>query len=190
MLRNFRKPLIVVAPKVLIRLAAASSTLSEMGPESHFQPVLSTRMSATADEVKRVFFVSGKHFYGLHKRATELGIRDAAFVRLEQLCPFPAKELQDAVAEYRNADGEMLFDLVFIFNSSMVVSFFAAFVWSQEEHRNMGAWSFVFPRFRNLVGISPSYVGRGELCQPAVGVGQEHGLEAEDVLARPFDLHH
>lgn len=61
-----------------------------------------------------------------------------------------------------------------------------AYLWCQEEHRNMGAWSFVQPRLRNLVGVIPKYVGRWELCQPASGVGREHQLEADDIVKRTF----
>ena len=60
------------------------------------------------------------------------------------------------------------------------------FIWSQEEHRNMGAWSFVQPRFRNLVGVNLSYVGRVELCQPAVGVASVHNKETAEVIASTF----
>jgi probable 2-oxoglutarate dehydrogenase E1 component DHKTD1 len=60
------------------------------------------------------------------------------------------------------------------------------FIWSQEEHRNMGAWSFIQPRFRNLVGVSLNYVGREELCQPAVGVSKVHQQEAAAVVEDTF----
>ena len=60
------------------------------------------------------------------------------------------------------------------------------FIWSQEEHRNQGAWSFCSARLRNLVGVNPEYRGRRELCQPAVGVGQEHQREAAHVVQSPF----
>ena len=59
-------------------------------------------------------------------------------------------------------------------------------MWSQEEHRNMGAWNFVAPRFRNLVGVALDYVGREELCQPAVGVGQVHQEEARNLIEDTF----
>ena len=59
-------------------------------------------------------------------------------------------------------------------------------VWSQEEHRNQGAWAFVRPRLARLAGVEAEYAGRGELCQPAVGVGQEHRREAELLLRDTF----
>jgi len=101
MIRSFRKPLVVVAPKILLRLSAAASTLNEMGPGTHFQPVLGDPKDSRS--ITRVVFVSGKHYYALAKYAEEKGISDVAFVRLEQLCPFPTKELQDEVSRYPNA---------------------------------------------------------------------------------------
>lgn len=64
----------------------------------------------------------------------------------------------------------------------------AEFVWSQEEHRNSGAWSFVEPRFRNLLGLHLTYVGRSVLCQPAVGVSSVHKAEEQQVLEDTLSL--
>lgn len=165
MVRNFRKPLVVVGPKTLLRLPAAASALSDMAPGTGFRPVLVDSTSQDPAKVTRVVFVSGKHYYALRKHAEEAGAADVAFVRLEQLCPFPTGRLQEAVAAFPKAK---------------------SFVWSQEEHRNQGAWTFVSPRFRNLVGVDPEYRGRGVLCQPAVGVGQVHQLEAKMVVESAF----
>ena len=104
MLRNFRKPLVVIAPKILLRLSGASSDLTEMGPGSSFVPVLTS--GPAKEGVKRMIFVSGKHFYALKKHAEENGIADTVFVRLEQLCPFPTKELQDEVSKYPNVQSK------------------------------------------------------------------------------------
>jgi len=106
MLRNFRKPLVVVAPKILLRLSAASSDLSEMSTGTHFHPVIPDK-KANPKDVRRVVFVSGKHYYALVKHAEDLGIKDTAFIRLEQLCPFPTKELQDEVSRYQFAKSKL-----------------------------------------------------------------------------------
>eukprot|EP00095_Tigriopus_kingsejongensis_P000620 maker-scaffold275_size226830-snap-gene-0.25 protein:Tk00620 transcript:maker-scaffold275_size226830-snap-gene-0.25-mRNA-1 annotation:"2-oxoglutarate dehydrogenase e1 component dhktd1-like mitochondrial" len=166
MIRNFRKPLVVVGPKVLLRLPAASSSLLEMESGTAFKTVLSDPRfnGREPDQVKKVVFVSGKHYYALARHAEEKNVRDIAFVRVEQLCPFPTQELQDELKKYKNAK---------------------YFVWSQEEHRNMGAWSFVYPRFRNLVGVNLDYIGREVLCQPAAGVGRVHQEEAKYVVEDP-----
>lgn len=99
MLRNFRKPLVVVAPKILLRLSAASSTLAEMDSGTSFEPVIGDK-KANPKEVRRLVFVTGKHYYALVKHAEENNVQDTAFIRLEQLCPFPTKELQDEVSRY------------------------------------------------------------------------------------------
>jgi len=165
MLRNFRKPLVVVAPKVLLRLSAASSDLSEMTPGTHFKPVIGDN-KIDPNAVRRVVFVSGKHYYAVAKHAEENNFEDTAIVRLEQLCPFPTKELQDEVSRYKHVK---------------------KFVWSQEEHQNSGAWSFVQPRFANLVGVhNLAYAGRVPLCQPAVGVGSVHQREVTHIIQETF----
>ena len=117
--------------------------------------------------MSKLIFVSGKHYFTLTKHIEENNIDDAAVIRLESLCPFPAQALQDEIKSYKNAK---------------------TFIWSQEEHRNMGCWSFVSPRFNNLLGVQLSYAGRGELCQPAVGVGQVHQQENRDILTQTFAL--
>jgi len=110
-------------------------------------------------------------------------VTNAALVRLEQLCPFPVKELQDAISYYTSAKGKVI---IIIYNSFYRNFYFLEFIWSQEEHRNMGAWTFVRPRFENMVGVAPHYRGRGELCQPAVGVGEVHRKEAVEVVEAAF----
>merc|ERR1719507_668410 len=166
MLRDFRKPLVVVAPKILLRLAAASSDLSEMASGTHFKPVIGDDKCTNPNAVTRLIFVSGKHYYAVAKHVEENKIEDTAIVRLEQLCPFPTKELQDEVSRYKNVK---------------------KFVWSQEEHQNSGAWTFVEPRFANLVGVRDLvYAGRVPLCQPAVGVGSVHQREVAHVMQETF----
>lgn len=166
MVRTFRKPLIVASPKGILRLPAATSTISEMGPRTTFHAVLSDNAVDPA-LVKRVIFCSGKHYYALEKERNDRQLMDCALIRLESLCPFPAMELQQELNKYSSA---------------------TEFVWSQEEHRNMGAWSFVAPRFQSLVGCQLKYSGRGIMGAPAVGVGKVHKAEAEVVIKEPFQL--
>lgn len=88
-----------------------------------------------------------------------------AIVRVEELCPFPAEAIQQQLQLYKNAD---------------------QFVWSQEEHRNMGAWSFIAPRFSNVVGQQLQYIGRSEHATCAVGVGAVHKQESQDLIDATF----
>ena len=88
MLRNFRKPLIVVAPKVLLRLPAASSSLTDMAPGTTFKPVLSDP-GVKGDKVTRVVFCTGKHFYNLQKERDSRNVDNMAIVRLEVSLMYP-----------------------------------------------------------------------------------------------------
>ena len=164
--RNYRKPLVVVAPKTLLRLPAAASSLDDMGPGTHWHPVLPDTRPHDRDKVEKLIFVSGKHYYTLTKHIEENNFTNVAVIRMESLCPFPAQAIQDEVKSYKNAK---------------------SFIWSQEEHRNMGCWSFVSPRFENIIGVKLSYAGRSELCQPAVGVGQVHQQENKHIIDMTFN---
>ncbi|XP_050405927.1 2-oxoadipate dehydrogenase complex component E1 [Patella vulgata] len=165
MVRNYRKPLIIAAPKVILRLPAAASDLSTMGPGTEFQTVLGDSTSIKPDAVERVIFCSGKHYYNLVKERESRNINNTVFIRLESLCPFPAAEIQAELSKYSKAKD---------------------FIWSQEEHRNMGAWSFVAPRFENVVGCKLRYSGRDVLSTSAVGIGELHQREVKDIMEKTF----
>ncbi|CAL1533206.1 unnamed protein product [Lymnaea stagnalis] len=164
MVRNFRKPLIVAAPKLILRSPAATSSLSEMEPGTHFQPVLSDPDVSPSD-VTRLVFCSGKHYYALCTERESRGAKNVAFIRLESLCPFPTSELQGVLNLYPKSK---------------------EFIWSQEEHRNMGAWTFLASRFENLVGCNLKYVGRQVLGTPAVGIGELHKQEIAELMNNTF----
>ncbi|XP_052754549.1 probable 2-oxoglutarate dehydrogenase E1 component DHKTD1 homolog, mitochondrial [Galleria mellonella] len=162
--RNYRKPLVVASPKVLLRLADAVSPLSEFAPGTHFKPVIGDHL-AEPIKVKRIIFVCGKHYYELHKERVKAKIDDVAIIRVEGLTPFPLQALQKELNKYPNA---------------------RKFIWSQEEHRNMGAWSFVKARFENLLGRRLVYAGRAEAATPAVGTSSLHRPEVEHILREPL----
>ncbi|XP_072032224.1 2-oxoadipate dehydrogenase complex component E1-like [Amphiura filiformis] len=164
MVRNYRKPLIVAGPKVMLRLPAAVSNLADMGPGTSFQPVIPDS-AVDPNRVDRVVFCCGKHYYALAKEREDKQLFNTALIRVEELCPFPTALLQEQLNKYPNAK---------------------AYVWSQEEHTNMGPWFFVNPRFNNLVGCKLSYVGRGPLGTAAAGVGQVHQQEAKQVIQQTF----
>ncbi|XP_076065924.1 2-oxoadipate dehydrogenase complex component E1 [Oratosquilla oratoria] len=166
MIRNYRKPLIMAGPKGLLRLPAAVSPLSDMAPGTHFKPVLGDQ-EVPPENVKKVVFTSGKHYYTLAAEREKRGLKDVALVRVEGLCPFPVHDINQELAKYKNAK---------------------TFVWSQEEHRNMGSWFFVRPRFENLCSTKLKYVGRDSLGTPAVGIGQVHTQEARELLEKTFSI--
>ncbi|EHH18884.1 Putative 2-oxoglutarate dehydrogenase E1 component DHKTD1, mitochondrial [Macaca mulatta] len=103
MVRNFRKPLIVASPKMLLRLPAAVSTLQEMAPGTTFNPVIGDS-SVDPEKVKTLVFCSGKHYYSLLKQRESLGPKrhDFAIIRVEELCPFPLDSLQQEMSKYKH----------------------------------------------------------------------------------------
>src|SRR5262249_36957573 len=142
MKRNFRKPLILMTPKSLLRHKKAVSPIEEF-TAGHFQKVLDDP-AADPNRVRRVLLSSGKVFYDLHARRAEEEKGDVALVRVEQFYPFPVDALQGVVARYRKA---------------------REWVWVQEESMNMGGWTFMEPRLRAL-GHAPLYVGRDSSASP------------------------
>jgi len=160
--RNFRKPLVVMTPKSLLRHKLAVSPLADFAEGSTFRFVIpEIDAIAAPDQVRRVVLCSGKVYYDLLQRRREVGANDVAIMRVEQLFPFPVKTLTRELAAFRNAD----------------------LVWCQEEPENMGAWTFVDRKIeRVLSGIDiaakrPVYAGRAEAASPATGLAKTHAAE-------------
>ena len=167
--RDFRKPLIVMTPKSLLRLRQCTSTIEELGPGSSFHRVMYEKPPSAADrDVKRVILCAGKVYYDLFNRRQELGLEDVtALVRLEQLAPFPKKVLAEELARYPAG---------------------ARIVWCQEEPQNMGAWGFVAPRIEAVLEelgmqqTTPVYAGRPPAAAPATGLYQQHVKEQATLI--------
>jgi len=164
-IRNYRKPLIVAAPKLILRMGAATSTLADMTEGTHYKPVIGDTKPNPAS-VKTVVFCSGKYYYEMDRLREKNNRDDIAIVRLESLVPFPAEELKAELLKYSKSARK--------------------FVWCQEEHRNQGAWSFVSPRFKNLLNVQLSYAGRSVLGASAIGVSKWHANESEDLIKQVF----
>jgi 2-oxoglutarate dehydrogenase E1 component len=160
--RNFRKPLVVMTPKSLLRHKLCVSDLADFGPGTTFHRVLYDNDKLCEDEdVKRVVLCSGKVYYDLYEARAHQGIRDVYFLRLEQLYPFPQKALIEELGCFPNAE----------------------IIWCQEEPQNMGAWTFVDRRLEDVMGeigakqSRPRYVGRTESASPATGSLARHRKE-------------
>jgi 2-oxoglutarate dehydrogenase E1 component len=171
--RNFRKPLIVMTPKSLLRHKLAVSRLAAMGPESSFHRVLKDTGALKEDgEIKRVVLCSGKVYYDLFEERAKRGIDDIYLMRLEQLYPFPVKPLTRELVRFPQAD----------------------VLWCQEEPRNMGAWSFVQPEIEAVLGTlggrpsSLRYVGRPPAAAPATGLLRRHVKEQSALVAAALTL--
>ncbi|PVV03591.1 hypothetical protein BB560_001919 [Smittium megazygosporum] len=142
---NFRRPLIVAGPKTLLKLSTATSPLDEMGPGTSFKPILDDpAVSGSPDSVTRVVFVSGKFYYELAaQRSKDPNGSKIAFVRIEELCPFPRSGIVEIINKYKNATD---------------------FVYCQEESENAGGYLYLQPRIDQLLELSGKpklrYVGR------------------------------
>ena len=172
--RDFRKPLIVVTPKNLLREKKCTSTLEEMGEHTKFKRVyreVDPAIHDNADKVKRVLMCTGKIFYELMDEREKRNVKDVAIIRIEQLAPFPWDKVAEEAAHFKNAE----------------------VMWVQEEPKNMGAWSFVQPRIatatRTLNGAErrPLYAGRKPAAATATGLGgRAHNAEQEEILTAAF----
>jgi len=179
--RNFRKPLVLMTPKSLLRHKRARSTIEEMGPESTFHRVLwddaeglpSEKIKLKKDEdIQRVVMCSGKVYYDLYEAREERGIDDVYLMRIEQLYPFPARALIDELSRFKGAD----------------------MVWCQEEPKNMGAWSFIEPNLEwvlNHIDCAhkrPHYAGRASAAAAATGLMSKHLAELNAFLDEALTL--
>ncbi len=171
--RNFRKPLVLMTPKSLLRHKLATSMLAEFATGSHFHTVIpEVDPIAEPAAVKRVVLCSGKVYYDLLAERRERGANDVAVVRLEQLYPFPVRSLPAVLAAYPDAD----------------------VIWCQEEPRNMGAWTFVDRRIEDVLVALPGrakrpiYVGRDEAASPATGQARVHAAEQRRLVQRALGL--
>ncbi|MBI1327524.1 MAG: 2-oxoglutarate dehydrogenase E1 component [Alphaproteobacteria bacterium] len=161
MVRNFRKPLINMSPKSLLRHKLATSTLAEMSGSTAFKRVIDDEQ-VKADKVKRVVMCSGKVYYDLLDEREKRGLDNIALVRLEQLYPFPFERLMGVLAAYKNATD---------------------FIWCQEEPQNQGYWFFTSPRLDAVLneaghkGKRFAYAGRIEGAAPSTGYLKVHNEE-------------
>jgi 2-oxoglutarate dehydrogenase E1 component len=157
--RDFRKPLVCFTPKKLLRYPTCVSKLTDF-TKVNFQEVLDDTIDAK--KVTRVAFCSGKVYYDLIERREKEGVSDIAFVRLEQLYPFPQKQVDAILKKYSKAK-EYLF--------------------VQEEPENMGPWRFVD---KNMRSLNLKYVGRSEAASPATGFAKRHAAENEEIMTTIF----
>jgi 2-oxoglutarate dehydrogenase E1 component len=156
--RNFRKPLILMTPKSLLRHKAAVSPVAEL-INGRFSGVLDDP-TADSGQVRRVVLCGGKVYYDLLEHRNESGRGDVAIVRVEQFYPFPVEDLRRILLRYRKAKER---------------------IWAQEESLNMGGWTFMEPRLRAL-GWTPRYVGRDTSASPATGSRKVHLREQSELV--------
>ncbi|HTM77327.1 MAG TPA: 2-oxoglutarate dehydrogenase E1 component, partial [Devosia sp.] len=179
--RDFRKPLILMTPKSLLRHKRATSGLAELGPDSCFHRLLwddaeapglpKTSVKLTSDDkIRRVVLCTGKVYYDLLEDREKKGLNDVYLLRLEQLYPFPAKALLDELNRFPNAE----------------------IVWCQEEPKNMGAWAFIQPYVEwvfdqmGRTGQRVRYVGRPASASTATGLMRTHLAQLQAFLDEAY----
>jgi len=166
MKRDFRKPLVVLTPKSLLRHPSAVSHAADM-IEGHFKLVIDDPAVTDPGSIRRILLCSGKVYYDLVEHRGQGGHDDVAVVRIEQLYPLPIEELKAVLARY-DADVEL--------------------VWVQEEPRNMGAFRFLKTTLWEQLDIDPLYVGRDEAASPAGASMKLHIQEQHRIMINAIGL--
>ncbi len=163
MKREFKKPLIIMAPKSLLRHKDCISHISDL-TDSEFWSILDDA-SADPKKTRHIVFCSGKVYYDLlaHREAEK--IEGTALLRIEQFYPLNQELLRRRLDRYENVE---------------------QITWCQEEPKNMGAWTFLAPRLTETLGRVPRYVGRSEAASPAVGSLALHKHEQKKLVAEAF----
>lgn len=170
---NYRKPLVLMTPKSLLRHKLAVSSLADFGPGSAFRYVIpEIDAIAPEEDVKRVVLCTGKVYYDLLQERRDRGVKDVAIIRVEQLHPFPKASLAQALAPYRKAE----------------------VVWCQEEPGNMGAWTYMDRRLEGVLKTldikakRPDYIGREDAASPATGLARIHQQQQETLVREALGL--
>ncbi|WP_164659427.1 2-oxoglutarate dehydrogenase E1 component [Tropicibacter sp. Alg240-R139] len=178
--RTFRKPLILVTPKSLLRHKLAISTAEDFTTGSSFHRVLwddaqkgnSDTQLVADDKIKRVVMCSGKVYYDLLEERDARGIDDVYILRIEQYYPFPAHSLINELDRFKDAE----------------------VIWCQEEPKNQGAWSFIEPNIEWVLTrikakhIRPRYVGRATSASPATGLASQHKAQQEALVNEALSI--
>jgi 2-oxoglutarate dehydrogenase E1 component len=168
MLREFRKPLVLMTPKSLLRHKLAVSSIEDFTGDSHFMRILSDLNPPAEGETRRLVLCSGKLAYELMEARDEAGDEHTEIVRIEQLYPFPSEPLVKRLEAMPKLE---------------------ELVWAQEEPKNNGAWFFVDPLLEccleeaGFKGMRPRYAGREPSASPATGLAKRHAKEQAALIA-------
>jgi 2-oxoglutarate dehydrogenase E1 component len=166
MKRDFRKPMIVMTPKSLLRAPECVSSEADF-TSGHFEEILPGPLLGSAEKVSRVILCSGKVYYDLLKHRDSNKLSDVALVRIEQIYPLHDKKLAQTLKLYKKAK---------------------TFVWCQEESENMGAWSHLRAPLSKIIGAPVVYAGRDASSSPAVGALSLHRIEQRKLVEDAFTL--
>ena len=171
--RPFRKPLVIMTPKSLLRHPLAKSELEDFVGESHFRRIMADRTPPEDAKIRRLVLCSGKVGYDLMEARDAAGLDDTTVLRIEQLYPFPGEPLALRISRMTNLE---------------------EVVWCQEEPRNNGSWFFVEPLIEEVLAQvggkvkRPRYAGRGASASPATGLAKRHEAEQGALVADALGL--
>ena len=166
MKRDFRKPLILMTPKSLLRSERAVSHLEDF-TSSSFQQILGPTLFDKPSKVTRVIFSAGKVYYDLLKQAEASKAKDVALIRIEQLYPLNAERIEEIIEPLGKAE---------------------KWVWCQEEPKNMGAWTYISPLLNALTTRPIQYAGRPPAASPAVGSKAWHDRQHRELVEHAFSI--
>ena len=171
--RDFRKPLIIMTPKSLLRNKMCVSKLSDMAEQTAFRRVIKDPDINLKDKnIKKVVICSGKVFYNLYEEREKRKLENIKILRLEQIYPFPHRTLKEELS--KTPDAEV--------------------VWCQEEPKNMGSWFFVDRKIEDVLMsykgkfLRPTYAGREEAASPATGSLSRHNKEQADLVNQALTI--
>jgi 2-oxoglutarate dehydrogenase E1 component len=156
----FRKPLVVMSPKSLLRHPKVVSPMEEF-TEGRFREIIPDTTASPQKSVKKVLLCSGKIYYDLEERREQEKRKDVAIIRIEQLHPFPANQVSKQLAKYKGAK----------------------VCWVQEEPENMGYWAYILRTYRE---VNIEIISRKPAASPATGYGKMHGKEQEEIVNKAF----
>jgi 2-oxoglutarate dehydrogenase E1 component len=166
--RDFRKPLVIMTPKSLLRHKKAVSSLAEFTGESHFRRIVSDPGPPADRDVRRLIVCTGKLAYELIEARDKAGESSTSIIRVEQLYPFPGEAFLARLKRMTNVE---------------------QVIWAQEEPRNQGYWAHVEPRIERRLreaGLKPKrpiYAGRDASASPATGLAKRHAVEQAALIA-------
>ena len=166
MKRNFRKPLVILTPKSLLRHPSATSAVGDL-TDGGFRLVLDDPRMPNGGAVNRVLLCSGKVYYDLIAHCDKIGRDDVAVIRLEQLYPLPTRDLSEILLRYKGT---------------------REIVWVQEEPKNMGAYRFLKTTLWEHLDLDLPYVGRDEHASPAVASNKMHHQEQDKIMINAVGL--
>ncbi len=182
MKRKFRKPLIIMTPKSLLRHKLATSKIEDMGENSEFHRILWDDSESDPHKtikinkptgIKRLILCTGKVYYDLMAERDARAQKDTYLMRIEQLYPFPAEALTKEIKRFKNLE---------------------SVVWCQEEPRNMGSWSFIDPYIEQALAAAkckvdrPAYAGRKAAASPATGLMERHKAEQAELIDQALTI--